>query len=141
MRIVYSDESKQTFAVIQDDGDIYYISNPPGSPEDQQLIDEYGGLFEIERTGVDMAREFDALEDRWEKFKEREDKYAQSLTIDAIMAEEITPTDAMKIKMSMFKHEYVRACKNKELLTDLRKAEDIVDIIKTFGLIRDETRG
>lgn len=139
MKITFADSEKQSFLVFHDDGSHSVISNPPHAPEDIDLINRYGGLYEIERTWVEISREAAEFEKKFNDFMEHEARYSESLTIDAILSEELSAADTMKIKMSIFKHDYVKNCTDKELLTGLRKAEDIVDIIMYFGMIRNGT--
>ena len=135
--IYFTDLStKDTIMFVWKDDTMAAASWPVQTPEDLKIVEKYGGQYEIERTTVDRNREIEKMADMWDRFQAGYLKYIESFTIDALLAEDLDKADMMKVKMSMFKKDIVRECKDKDLLTGLRKSEDIVDVMMYYGLIR-----
>ena len=62
---------------------------------------------------------------------------AKGFLISSILAEDLSKSEMMQLKMSVFKQDCVKNCKDRELLTNLRKAQDPIDIIMYYGMIRN----
>ena len=135
--IYFTDLStKDTIMFVWKDDTMAAASWPVHTPEDLKIVEKYGGQYEIERTTVDRNREIEKMADMWDRFQAGYLKYIESFTIDALLAEDLDKADMMKVKMSMFKKKCVRECLDKDLLIGLRKADDIVDVMMYYGLIR-----
>ena len=129
-------ETKDTIMFVWKDDTMAAAAWPVSAPEDVAMVEAYGGQYEIERTTVDRNREIEKMADMWERFHTGYLKYIDSFSIDAIVSEDLDAADMMKIKMTMFKKDLVRECKDRELLAGLRKANDIVDVMMYYGMIR-----
>ena len=103
----------------------------------QLLVAKMGGHYELSRSTWRYNQEASIMEERWERFKEREITIRDSFVIDSIIAADLTKADVMKIKMSIFKKDEVRKCTNNDLLTNLRKSEDIIDLLMYYGMVKN----
>lgn len=138
MKIIFTDADKNTLLVFNDDESISLISYPPIRESDKKLVEDYGGLYAIEKSWVQYHRDQEEFFARAEKQANQQITFTSSFAIDAMIKEELTKPEMMKIKMSIFAKPEVKKSKNRELLTGLRKATDIVDVMKYYGLIRDD---
>lgn len=137
-KMVWTNEDWNACLVIFEDGSERGIGFPGADDTEKQLIEQFGGQYAIEKCTVDYTRELLAMEARWEKFQKQEDLRQQALSITTFIEEELKPEDAMIMKMSMFNHDFVKNCRDKELLAGLRKADNAIDIMMYFGMIRKQ---
>lgn len=135
-RIILDAESP-IMVVHYENGDREVKEYPPKNEADKKLVAKMGGHYELSRSTWRYNQEASVLEERWERFKEREITIRDSFVIDSIIAADLTKADVMKIKMSIFKKDEVRACENQELLTNLRKSEDIIDLLMYYGMVKN----
>ena len=131
------DEDHKVMVLHYENGDREVKEYPPKNAEDKKLVAEMGGHYELSRATWRYNQEASVLEERWERFKEREITIRDSFVIDSIIAADLTKADVMKIKMSIFKKDEVRDCTNNELLTNLRKSEDIIDLLMYYGMVKN----
>ena len=47
----------------------------------------------------------------------------------------------MKLKLSIFEHEFVKNSTNQEVLTSIRTSKDAIDLVMYFGILRKEANG
>ena len=131
------DEDHKVMVVHYENGDREVKEYPPKNAADQQLVAKMGGHYELSRSTWQYNKDASVLEERWERFKEHEITIRDNFVIDSIIGADLTKADVMKIKMSIFKKDEVRSCTNNELLTNLRKSEDIIDLLMYYGMIKN----
>lgn len=136
-KIIFTDPDKTGLLFFYEDGSTNSCAYPPPTEEDKQKFDDFGGLYEVERAWIDYHKDLNHKATIYEKFENAYAGYVESLHIDAIVSEQIEQADMMKIKMSMFKKDEVKNCKNTEMLTNLRKADNIVDVMMYYGMIKN----
>ncbi len=135
--MIFSGPNKNGLIIFNDDGSYGNMPYPPISDEEKKMVEDYGGLYALEKSWVDWHREDQEFLARIKKQADQRITFTGSFAIDAMIKEELTKPEMMKIKMSIFQKDEVKKCKDRALLTDLRKAKDIVDVMKCYGLIRD----
>ena len=135
--IIFDNEHESSMIIIYEDESKEPASYPPEDPKLKKIVKDFGGTYEISRATYQYNKEVNMVMDRWDRFKEREITVRDSFVIDSIIAADLTKADIMKIKMSMFKAEEVKTCNNKDLLTNLRKENDVVNLLMYYGMIKN----
>jgi len=137
-KIIFDNEDEASMLYFYEDGSTEVKSYPPVDPKDKKLIEEFGGHYKISKETFKYNKELEILNKKWNQFLERETVIQDSFVIDSILAADLTKEQTMQIKMSIFKEDKVKSCKNTKLLTSLRKANDIIDIMMYYGMIKND---
>lgn len=111
---------------------------PPTLPADIAIVEKFGGHHEISRATYQHSEEINRELNAFKKFRESRINFTESYAINSLMAYALSKEDLMKLKLTIFDHEFVKNSKNREILTNIRKSDDPVDLIMYFGMIRKE---
>lgn len=135
------DNDNPIMVVHYENGDREVKEYPPKNAEDKALVEKFGGHYEISRATYQYNKDQTILAERFDKFIENQIVETEHFAIDRIMSDTLTKEQLMKLKLSMFDHEFVKRSKNRELLTSIRTSEDPIDLIMYFGMLRKEDNG
>ena len=135
------DEDNKIMVVHYENGDREVKQYPPKNAADQQLVAKMGGHYEISKETFNYNREQEELARRYDNFINNQKITTENFVIDSIMGNSLTKEELMKLKLSIFEHEFVKNSKNREILTAIRTSEDPVDLIMYFGTLRKEANG
>lgn len=111
---------------------------PPFDEIDKKAVEELGGHEKISLTTYRYNAEIQKFDAKFEAFNERVKLQSNNFVIDAIMEQELANEELMKLKLSIFEHEFVKNSKNKKVLTGLRVSKDPIELIMYFGMLRKE---
>ena len=121
-----------------EDGNREIKTYPPLDEADKKLVEEFGGHKEISLATYRYNRDLVEFDDRFKAFSEGMMNFSTNFMIDSIMAIKLTDEELMKLKLSIFEHEFVKNSANQEVLTSIRTSKDAVDLLMYFGMLRKE---
>ena len=135
--IAFLNEYKDTVQVTKEDGSIHTMPYPPELSSDRELL---GNITkeEIEANSTKFVNEQLRLQEKWIAFQQRETLLTEAFAIEAILSSDLSKEELMKLKLSIFNHEFIKSSKNKEVLTAIRTADNAVDLVMYFGMLRKE---
>ena len=136
--IIFDNDNANSIIVIYEDGTKYPMSYPPADAKSKDMIKDFGGTAEISFATHKYNKDLNERAKRYELFEEGMGKFASNMVIDSIISTTLTNEELMKLKLSMFEHDFVKKSKNKELLTKLRTSKDSLDLIMYFGMLRND---
>ena len=135
-KIIFDGEDELVMIYIYENGAKEFKTYPPLEEADKKLVEKFGGQYEISRATYRYNRELDEINTRFEKFMSNQNVQSENFVIDTIMTNSLTKKELMKLKLSIFDHEFVKNSKDRDILTKIRTSEDPVDLIMYFGMLR-----
>ena len=137
-KIIFDGEDELIMIYIYEDGSKEFKTYPPLEEADKKLVEKFGGQYEISKATFRYNMELDKFQTRLNTFMNNQKIQSDNFVIDAIITNSLTKEELMKLKLSIFDHEFVKKSKNRDLLTKIRTSEDPVDLIMYFGMLRKE---
>ena len=138
VNIIFDGVDENRMVYFYENGDRETKQYPPFDAEDKKIIEEFGGFDYIAKQTYKYNKEMDEYQEKFDAFHDNLNITSTNFTIDSIMQEQLSDEELMKLKLSIFEHEFVKNSKNKKMLTGLRVSKDPIDLIMYFGMLRKD---
>ena len=136
MRILFTTEEQNEVIVYFDDGSVGSFPFPPQSEDHKKLVEDHGGIDAIKRDSHEDLLEMERRADIEEVIDMVDAAVLSRDVINVLLAIDLDRSDLLKYKMKIFTEEEIINCKDKELLTKLRKAPTTLETVTYYGMIK-----